>query len=99
MQDVSCNIALASWYYFYNATGNGGPNAVYISNYCAGNGIAGTMVTGLLSHLLGGAYPRPLRISVAGRRSQRGGQLLLDRFDPRAKRSNRGHGRLIEATA
>jgi hypothetical protein len=59
MQDVSCNIGLASWYYFYNATGNGGPNAVYISNYCAGNGVAGTMVTGLLSHLMGGAYPRP----------------------------------------
>jgi hypothetical protein len=59
MQDVSCNIALASWYYFYNATGNGGASALYISNYCAGNGVAGTMVTGLLSHLLGGTYPRP----------------------------------------
>ncbi len=59
MQDPACNIALAGWYYFYNATGNGGANAVYISNYCAGNGMAGTMVTGLLSHLLGGAYPRP----------------------------------------
>ena len=59
MQDPVCNIALAAWYYFYNATGNGGANAVYISNYCAGNGAAGTMVTGLLSHLLGGAYPRP----------------------------------------
>lgn len=59
MQDPACNIALAAWYYFYNATGNGGANAVYISNYCAGNGVAGTMVTGLLSHLLGGAYPRP----------------------------------------
>ena len=59
MQDTACNIALAAWYYFYNATGNGGANAVYISNYCAGNGMAGTMVTGLLSHLLGGAYPRP----------------------------------------
>ena len=59
MKDPVCNIALAAWYYFYNATGNGGANAVYISNYCAGNGVAGTMVTGLLSHLLGGAYPRP----------------------------------------
>jgi len=59
MQDPACNIALAAWYYFYNATGNGGANAVYISNYCAGNGVACTMVTGLLSHLLGGAYPRP----------------------------------------
>jgi len=59
MQDVACNIALASWYYFYNATGNGGANAVYISNYCGGNGIAGTMVVGLLSHLMGPAFPRP----------------------------------------
>ena len=59
MQDPSCNIALASWYYFYNATGNGGANAVYISNYCSGHGIAGTMVDGLLSHLMGGGFPRP----------------------------------------
>ena len=59
MQDVACNIALASWYYFYNATGNGGANAVYIANYCSGSGIAGTMVVGLLSHLLGPAFTRP----------------------------------------
>jgi hypothetical protein len=59
MQDVACNIGLASWYYFYNATGNGGASAVYIAQYCAGNGTAGTMVDGLLSHLEGGAYPRP----------------------------------------
>jgi hypothetical protein len=59
MQDVSCNIGLAAWYYFYNATGNGGANAIYISDYCAGRGTAGTMVDGLLSHLEGGGYPRP----------------------------------------
>jgi hypothetical protein len=59
MQDVTCNIASATWYYFYNATGNGGTTAVWISNYCKGQGIAGTMVTGLLSHLQGGSYPRP----------------------------------------
>jgi hypothetical protein len=59
MQDVACNIGLASWYYFYNATGNGGASAVYIAQYCAGNGTGGTMVEGLLSHLEGGAYPRP----------------------------------------
>ena len=59
MQDVACNIASAAWYYFYNATGNGGASAVWISNYCKGEGIAGTMVTGLLSHLQGGSYPRP----------------------------------------
>jgi hypothetical protein len=38
---------------------------VYISSYCPGGGVAGTMVTGLLSHLMGGAYPAP------GRREQR----------------------------
>jgi hypothetical protein len=59
MQDVACNIALATWYYFYNATGNGGANAVWISGYCAGQGIAGNMVVGLLSHLMGGAFTRP----------------------------------------
>jgi hypothetical protein len=59
MQDVACNIGSAAWYYFYNATGNGGASAVWISNYCTGQGIAGTMVTGLLSHLEGGSYPRP----------------------------------------
>ena len=65
MEDVACNIALASWYYFYNATGNGGANAVYISNYCGGSGIAGTMVVGLLSHLMGPAFPRPADASNA----------------------------------
>ncbi|MGC4093696.1 MAG: hypothetical protein QM756_38510 [Polyangiaceae bacterium] len=59
MQDVSCNVGLATWYYFYNATGNGGANAVWISNYCSGQGVAGNMVVGLLSHLMGGNYPRP----------------------------------------
>jgi hypothetical protein len=59
MQDVACNIALATWYYFYNATGNGGTTAVWISNYCAGQGVAGNMVVGLLSHLEGGNFPRP----------------------------------------
>ena len=59
MQGVSCNVALATWYYFYNATGNGGQSAVWISNYCSGQGVAGNMVVGLLSHLMGGAYPRP----------------------------------------
>jgi hypothetical protein len=59
MQDVACNIASAAWYYFYNATGNGGPNVVWIADYCKGKGIAGNMVAGLLSHLEGGSYPRP----------------------------------------
>ena len=59
MQQVPCNIGLAAWYYLYNATGNGGPNAVWISDYCSGRGIAGNMVVGLLSHLMGGAFARP----------------------------------------
>jgi hypothetical protein len=60
MQDVACNIGSAAWYYFYNATGNGGTSVVWISDYCKGKGIAGTMVAGLLSHLEGGTYsPRP----------------------------------------
>ncbi len=59
MQKVPCNIGLAAWYYFYNATGNGGTSAVWISNYCAGDGIAGNMVVGLLSHLMGGNFARP----------------------------------------
>jgi hypothetical protein len=59
MQDVACNIGSAAWYYFYNATGNGGGSAVWISDYCGGKGIAGNMVVGLLSHLQGGSYARP----------------------------------------
>ncbi|HEY2406545.1 MAG TPA: hypothetical protein VGI10_11115 [Polyangiaceae bacterium] len=59
MQDVSCNIGLASWYYFYNATGNGGATVRWIFDYCGGNGVGGTMVDGLLSHLMGGNFPRP----------------------------------------
>ena len=58
MQSVPCNVGLASWYYFYNATGNGGPTATWIHDYCAGNGTGGTMVVGLLSHLMGGGYER-----------------------------------------
>jgi hypothetical protein len=59
MQDVACNVGLATWYYFYNATGNGGSSAVWISDYCAGRGVAGTMVVGLISHLMGGNFTRP----------------------------------------
>lgn len=61
MTSVPCNAALGTWYYFYNATGNGyDPNdadgAKWIHEYCAGDGVAGTMVVGLLSHLMGGNY-------------------------------------------
>jgi hypothetical protein len=59
MEDPACNVPLATWYYFTNATGNGGTSAVYAAQYCAGQGIAGDVVIGLLSHLLGPAFPRP----------------------------------------
>jgi hypothetical protein len=59
MQIPACNIGLAAWYYFINATGNGGSSAVYAYQYCQGQGVAGDMVIGLLSHLMGpaGAHP------------------------------------------
>jgi len=59
MQSIPCNVALGAWYYFMNATGNGGSSAVYAAQYCAGMGVAGDVVIGLLSHLLGpaGAHP------------------------------------------
>jgi hypothetical protein len=59
MQDVACNIGLATWYYFINATGNGGSTATYAYQYCQGTGTAGTMVIGLLSHLQGPGFTRP----------------------------------------
>jgi hypothetical protein len=59
MQTPSCNIALAAWYYFENATGNGGQDPIYAYQYCQGQGIAGDMVIGLLSHLEGPGFPRP----------------------------------------
>jgi len=59
MQTPACNIALATWYYFENATGNGGQTPIYTYQYCNGEGIAGNMVIGLLSHLEGPGFPRP----------------------------------------
>jgi hypothetical protein len=58
MEDPACNIPLATWYYFMNATGNGGPNAVYAADYCGGRGIAGNMIVGLVSHLQGPGFTR-----------------------------------------
>ena len=59
MQTPGCNIALGTWYYFENATGNGGQTPIYTYQYCQGQGIAGDMVIGLLSHLEGPGFPRP----------------------------------------
>jgi hypothetical protein len=73
MESTGCNIGLAAWYYFINATGNGGSSAVYAYQYCQGKGVAGTMVIGLLSHLKGpaGAHPPDLNNSyVTGIKDQ-----------------------------
>ncbi|MDP9000234.1 MAG: hypothetical protein M3O46_09005 [Myxococcota bacterium] len=59
MEDPACNIGLATWYYFLNATGNGGANAVYAAQYCQGMGSAGDVVIGLISHLMGPGFARP----------------------------------------
>ncbi len=54
MKDVACNVALGSWYYYYNATSNGKASApTYLSAYCGGGGTTGNLITGLLSHLQG----------------------------------------------
>jgi hypothetical protein len=58
MENPACNIPLAAWYILQNATGNGGADAVYTAQYCAGQGIAGTLVDGLLSYLEGPGFPR-----------------------------------------
>jgi hypothetical protein len=58
MENPSCNIPLAAWYILQNATGNGGATAVYGAAYCAGQGIAGNVVDGLLSYLEGPGFPR-----------------------------------------
>jgi hypothetical protein len=59
MEDPACNIPLAAWYVWMNATGNGGSTALYAADYCGGKGVAGNLVEGLLSFLYGPAYPRP----------------------------------------
>ena len=58
MEDPACNIPLAAWYIFQNATGNGGAAAIYTSSYCTGQGIAGNVVDGLLSYLEGPGFGR-----------------------------------------
>jgi hypothetical protein len=54
MKDLACNIGLGAWYYYANATSNGKPSAAtYLDAYCAGQGTAGNLITGLLSHFEG----------------------------------------------
>lgn len=59
MEDAACNIPLAAWYVFMNASGNGGANAVYAADYCGGKGVAGNVVIGLISYLQGPGFTRP----------------------------------------
>ncbi len=60
MEDPACNVPLATWYYFLNATGNGGANPVYAAGYCTqGQAVAGDVVVGLISHLMGPGFTRP----------------------------------------
>jgi hypothetical protein len=58
MENPACNIPLAAWYILQNATGNGGANAIYTQQYCAGQGVAGNLVDGLLSYLEGPGFAR-----------------------------------------
>jgi len=55
MQEPACNIAFAAWYYYIHATGNGGTQVTYAWAYCNGEGVAGNLAIGLLSHLRGPA--------------------------------------------
>jgi hypothetical protein len=59
MEDPACNIPLAAWYVWVDATGNGGQNPIYAGDYCGGKGVGGTIVDGLLSFLEGPGFPRP----------------------------------------
>ena len=52
LQDVPCNIAVGSWFYFLYATGNGEPT-VYSWEYCAGDGIPSNLIIGMLSYVSG----------------------------------------------
>jgi hypothetical protein len=54
MQNVACNVAMGTWFYFVAATGNGKAASVtYPGDYCKGSGTAGNLITGLRSHLRG----------------------------------------------
>ena len=53
MLDVNCNVAIGAWYYFIFASGNGGSTSVWVDQYCAGGGIAGTLHIGMACFLMG----------------------------------------------
>jgi hypothetical protein len=54
MLDVNCNVAIAAWYYFIFASGNGGSSVVWVDQYCSGYGVAGNLHIGIASFLMGG---------------------------------------------
>jgi hypothetical protein len=54
MLDVNCNVAIAAWYYFIFASGNGGSTVVWVDQYCSGGGVAGNLHIGMASFLMGG---------------------------------------------
>jgi hypothetical protein len=67
MKDVACNVGLGTWYYYFNATGNGKPSsATYLAAYCKGQGTAGNLITGMLSHLQGAEAGRGVIPNMAG---------------------------------
>lgn len=67
MKDVACNVGLGAWYYYLNATANGKPSApTYLDAYCKGQGTAGNLITGLLSHLQGPDGGKGVIANLAG---------------------------------
>ncbi len=53
MLDVTCNIALGTWYYFIFGSGNGGSDVVWVYEYCRGGGSTGSLHIGMACHLMG----------------------------------------------
>lgn len=55
MVDVNCNVAIGTWYYFIFGSGNGGPDVVWVYEYCrgGGGGVAGNLHIGMACHLMG----------------------------------------------
>ena len=67
MQSTACNVGLGTWYYYISATGNGKASApTYTTPYCNGQGTAGNLVTGLLSHLKGPGGGKGVIPNMAG---------------------------------
>ena len=67
MQKRACNVGFGAWYYYENATGNGnGSKTTYAEQYCAGQGTAANLVTGLRSHLMGPDVGRGVIANIAG---------------------------------